>query len=339
MCGESKIRQWNGCPVYSLSKNIKVKFNHNKLSTPVYSSGKKISEVLKSERPDVIHVQMPYSPLMAQRVINKARKYSVIIGTFHVLPSGRLSRVGTKILRLIQHQSLRKIDKKISVSGPAQQFAEECYGIKSIIIPNMVDLRRLNLKHRPEINKNEIVFLGRLVKRKGCEELIRTFKLLSTQNPEARLTIAGAGPEEIKLKRLVYRLGISDKVKFLGYISELGKAGLLARAQIACFPSLYGESFGIVLIEAMAAGAKTILGGDNPGYESILREKKSMLVDPTDTPAFAIRLERFLTDDKLATEIHSWQQENVGKYDVNVVGQQLLDIYNQEIAKKSINKA
>lgn len=339
LCGESLTKQWAGGKAYSLSRNLTVNFNGNKLSTPIYSSAKKITQALNQEKPDVIHVQMPYSPFMAQRVIKRACKKSAIVGTFHILPSGYVTSIGTKILGFIQYWSLKKIDQKISVSAPAREFSKKTYGIESVVIPNTVDVASMRLKVKPKTNQNEIVFLGRLVKRKGCEELIRAFKLLSLQQPSAILTIAGRGPEAPRLEKLVVELGIADKVNFLGYVEEAQKAQLLARAQVACFPSLYGESFGIVLIEAMAAGARTVLGGDNPGYRSVLGEKEVLLINPADIDQFALRLQKLMTDNNLAAEIYDWQQKNVSKYDINVVGRQLLGIYEQAIANRSTNKA
>ena len=109
---------------------------------------------------------------------------------------------------------------------------------------------------------------------------------------------------------------------------------MLAGAAIACFPSLHGESFGIVLIEAMAAGAGVVLGGANPGYKTVLGGRPETLVDPKNTRQFAKRLEKFLTDAQLAAQIHSWQQSHVKRYDINEVGPSLVKVYYQAIAKQ-----
>jgi phosphatidylinositol alpha-mannosyltransferase len=177
------------------------------------------------------------------------------------------------------------------------------------------------------------VFLGRLVQRKGCEQLIVAFANLSRRIPEAELVIAGTGPQREKLKKLTKASGLEGRISFLGYIDEKDKPGLLASADIACFPSLYGESFGIVLLEAMAAGAGVVLGGDNPGYRSVLGDQPDLLIDPADTDAFTGKLEQLLEDRRLHRRLHKWQSEAVKQYDIEVVGPKVVDLYRSSIAK------
>jgi phosphatidyl-myo-inositol alpha-mannosyltransferase len=331
LVGETKLTQWAGGPVYSLAKNQTVYFNGNKLSMPVAADVKQLRQVLDQEKFDVLHVMMPYSPIMAQRVINAAGADTAIVGTFHIYPSGVLSNVGSHLLRRIYGKSLSKFGAVASVSSAAAGFAKQAYGLDSQIIPNPVDVQKFAAAKQSQ--KNRIVFLGRLVKRKGCRELIEAFALLSGRLPEAKLVIAGDGPARQALEKLVSRLGISDKVEFAGFIDEADKPGLLASAAVACFPSLYGESFGIVLIEAMAAGAGVVVGGDNPGYRSVLGQQPVLLFNPRDKDSFAAKLQEFLEDDKLRRQLHDWQQVQVKQYDINVVGKQLLELYETAIAR------
>src|SRR4051812_32795340 len=91
LVGQTKMIQWSGGKVYSLSKNQKVIFNGNRLSIPIAASSRKIKKVLAEENFDILHVQVPYSPFMAQKVIKSAGENTAIIGTFHVAPLGFLS--------------------------------------------------------------------------------------------------------------------------------------------------------------------------------------------------------------------------------------------------------
>jgi len=333
LVGQTKMEVWAGGKVCPLSKNIKVSFNGNKMSIPLPGKTSVIKSVLARENLDVVHVQIPYSPFMAQKVIKIARRNSVVVGTFHVFPASRLAVVGAKLLYLVQARSLKKFDRVLSVSSAAAKFAKDAFHLSTQPSSNIVDLA--GFKQPPNASQAQhIVFLGRLVKRKGCQQLIEAFDLLQKKVPEARLTIAGDGPERAALQKIVKQKNLQDSIKFIGFIDEKDKPKLLASAAIACFPSLYGESFGIVLIEAMAAGAGIVLGGDNPGYRSVLGGQETLLVDPRNQTALADRLEHLLKDDKLARQLHNWQLEQVKQYDVNVVGRQILDIYNQEIAKK-----
>lgn len=333
LVGETKINLWAGSQVYSLSKNLKVRFNGNRVGTPLFASKKKIDEVLAKHDFDILHVQMPYSPLFAGRVIKLVGSKTAVVGTFHILPANPLTRLGCKLLRLFYLSSLKRFSRIVSVSQPAADFARQSMGINSAVLPNAVELDRFS-QARTKPQPNHIVFLGRLVKRKGCEELIRAYAYLKSGGSDATLTIAGDGPERIKLEAIVEKSGLEQSVKFIGSINEKDKPDILAKASIACFPSLGGESFGIVLIEAMAAGAGVVIGGNNPGYGSVLGERPETLFDPREKIKFAAQLKKFLTDTKLVQDIHNWQQEHVQQYDTEVVGPKILEVYVQAIAKR-----
>ncbi len=334
LVGETKMGQFAGGEVYSLSKNQTVNFNGNRLSIPLPANRRKIKQVLSGQRFDVVHVQVPYSPFMAKHVLAELPAQTAVVGTFHIYPSALWADIGARFLRLLLNNSLRKIDYMLAVSPPAAAFAQKTFGISAEVLPNMVDVARF-IKSTKKIKKDgkQIVFLGRLVERKGCEQLLKAFNQLIKTMPEVSLTIAGDGPLRHKLERYVQQKGLDKDVKFLGYISEENKAALLSSADIACFPSLYGESFGIVLIEAMAAGARVVLGGNNPGYASVLGEQKELLVNPKDTKQFTNRSQLLLTDNQLAEKLHKWQSAQIVKYDVKTVGPQIEKIYHAAIAK------
>lgn len=340
LVGQTKMEQWRGEKVYSLSRNVRVSFNANKLSTPLPANRKRIKQILSDEKFDVLHVQMPHSPFMAGRIIKAARKNTVIIGTFHILPAGKLSVWGSHFLKMLYGKSLKYFDYIASVSKPASVFAKQAYGIDSEVIPNTVNIHQFETKHRElsPLPFRRVVYLNRLVERKGCKQLIEAFALLLKSLPTTRLLIASDGHQRRKLEKLVSRLELSNNVKFLGFVSEADKPRLLANADIACFPSLYGESFGIVLLEAMASGASVVLGGNNPGYASVLSEQPLLLINPKDTQAFAVRLERLLTEKATIEGLHAWQLEHVKQYDVSTIGAQYLDVYNTAIANRGKNR-
>ena len=295
LVGETELKEWAGGKVYSLSKNQKVTFNGNQARIPLISKKNNIKKVLEKEHFDVLHVQAPYSPFMAQRVMRLANKKTIIIATFHVAPMGMLPRIGGRLLRLIYGKSLKRFDQIYSVSTEAAEYAKSAFGVESEILPNVIDVERFNKAHKStKLNKNTVVFLGRLVKRKGCRELIDAFTLLYQQNSKVKLLIGGKGPEVEELKNLVIKNDLNDVVNFLGFIEEKDKPALLASAHIACFPSISGESFGVSLLEAMAAGKGVVLAGDNPGYRTILKGRSAMLVNPKNKLAFAGRLSELL---------------------------------------------
>jgi len=332
LVGETTIDGYSGGKVYSLAKNVAVVFNGNRLSIPLPASRKKIRRALKDARPDVLHVQVPYSPFMSQKVIN-TNKHAAIVGTFHIFPASRLVGFSAHFLRLAYGRSLKRFDSIRSVSPPAQDFARGAFKIDSQILPNMVDVKAYKAVNA-KVDPKKIVFVGRLVERKGCRYLIQAFANLAKSQPDIKLVIAGHGEQLAELKQMCKDLNIKDRVEFLGFVSEQEKMKLLASAAVACYPSLYGESFGIVLIEAMAAHAAVVVAGDNPGYHSVLEGKPETLVDPKNIDDFALKLGNALNDKVLRQQLLSRQAELVKKYDVEVVGPQVEEWYAGAIANK-----
>lgn len=307
--------------VHSLGRFVNVTFNNNNVRTPLPASRRAIKKLLNTEQFDVLHIMLPYSPFLAKHVINYASPHTAVIGTFHILPASKLHGYSNTGLRILLGRSLKRFDKIAAVSEPAIHFARKAYGINAIYIPNPIvtsDFRsgkRLSAYGR---NKLNIVFLGRLVQRKGILQLIKAYNALDDDAAKrTRLIIGGKGPLRQKAKKMVHH---NRNVIFTGYVSEKEKADFLKSADIAVFPSISGESFGIVLVEAMAAGAGVVLGGSNPGYKSVLGPQPYLLFDPKDTIGFATHMKLFIDDEKLRNQMHEWQQEAVGQYDISVVG-------------------
>ena len=313
--------------VHSMARNVRVRFNQNRLSIPLPTRKSLIVQKLAQLDLDVLHVQMPYSPLFAGRVVGATPKKTKVVGTFHIVPASWLHSAGARSLELMNRRTLRRFDSIVSVSPAAAQFAKTVFGISSVIVPNAVDMHKI--KHSPTFRSTpHIVFLGRLVERKGCQYLLAALAQLQSQySGEYAVTIAGKGPLGDKLQEYAQKKQLKN-VSFLGFVAEDEKPALLGSADIAVFPSTGGESFGIVLIEAMAAGARVVLGGDNVGYRSVLGDFPDLLVDVRNTKAFADTLQNYLENAKLRIEVSKWNAKAVQQYDITVVGSHLLKIYN-----------
>lgn len=326
LAGETKRKDIDG--VYSLSNNLRVSFNGNGLSTPKPASTQKIREVLKSEKFDILHVQAPYSPFMAAKIVKLAPKRTIIVGTFHILPYGIVTNIGTRLLGIYLNRNLKRFNAFISVSKPAQVFAAKSFSIPSEVIPNPVDVAKFKPKKntRPRKDKKlKVLYLGRLVPRKGCHLLLEALTLMDASQLE--VDICGNGPMRESLENFVRDNNLENIVTLHGFISDEDKVKFMQGADIAVFPSTSGESFGIVLIEALAAGAGVVIGGDNPGYRSVLGSVPSSIIDAKDPSKLARHLEKLINDKKLRQEIHVEQQSLVDRYDVNAVGKQILKIY------------
>ncbi len=317
---------------HSLSKNHKVKFNGNIMRIPAPASKKKIRALLDDQDFDVLHVQAPYSPFMAGRVISAAPKDTRIVSTFLIAPGSRVAELGNVALGAITRRTTNRIESHIALSPVAQQLARGAYGAETRIIPSPVELEefRQAVAMEKPAGVQRILFLGRLVERKGCDLLLDA--LAEAERLEGfpganglELLVAGDGPLREQMEEKAKKL--RTPVKFLGFIDEDDKAPLLASADLVTFPATGGESFGIVLIEACAAGSGVVLAGDNPGYRSTFADNEDVLVDPADTQEFARRIHRSLTDAEFASETHAWLQEHVQQFAAPAVVDQILEVY------------
>jgi phosphatidyl-myo-inositol alpha-mannosyltransferase len=338
ICGESHRTDIDG--IYSIAKNIRVRFNGNVLSIPLPVRKKKIINLLTAMSLDVLHVQAPYSPLFAARVIRLLPNDVRVVATFHILPFLKVHSFGNRLLGLLCRRSIKRVNSWVSVSKPAADFLKKSWDINSVIIPNTVDIatiksycvvsRNVTKKSKNNTAAVNIVFIGRLVKRKGCLELLHAYRLLQKKIPYVQLTICGDGPLRKKLQQYTAKYDLCH-VNFAGFVSEKSKYRYLSTADIAIFPSLSGESFGIVLIEAMAAGTKTVIGGDNPGYGSVLTNgMSSQLINPRDSGAFSELLFDYCSNSDLRMSTYQKQQSYVKRFDVTLVGRKLLELYHSD---------
>lgn len=324
---------------HSMSRNIRVRFNGNRLTMPLPTSKRRLREFLRSEQFDVLHVQVPYSPFMGHRLIMTAPRRTAIVGTFHIAPNNRLVSIGNRALGVWSRRSLKRFDAMLSVSPAAAAFARQTFGIESDILPNVIDYGRFHaaqpLKKYSD-DRLTILFLGRLVPRKGCLQLLKAAHELSKQQdlPGFRVLVCGTGPLERRLRQYARDNRLGGIVELAGFVSEEYKPRYYASADIAVFPSVGGESFGIVLLEAMASGRAAVLAGDNAGYRSVLSSRPELLFRPRDITDLKIHLERYLQDAGLRKETKRWGADFTKRFDVNVVGKQLLKVYAEALHKR-----
>lgn len=316
--------------LHSLSNNTNVRFNGNRLSIPLPVKRDKLKRLLNEEKFDVLHLQMPYSPLFGARLLEVAPSSTKLVATFHILPLGHMQSVGTRLLSAYLRKSQKRLSHIWAVSPPAADFARSM-GIETTVLPNVVKVSDFE-DSKPFYEYKDyftIVFLGRLVPRKGCRNLLEAIHGWHDAPKNLKVIICGDGPQSDDLKQFVASNRLRDTVDFVGFISEADKPRYLASADIAIFPSLGGESFGIVLLEAMASGSGVALGGNNPGYSSVLATLPQTLFDPKNATELTNRLRLFVEDTQLTRTLHKDQQELVKQFDVSVVGKKLLSYYQE----------
>lgn len=325
--------------VHSLSRNLRVRFNRNRMSVPMPVRRRALRRLLAAEAFDVLHVQMPYSPFLAGRIIKAAGPQTGVVGTFHIAPHSRLVAAANWMLRWFIDGSIRRFDEIMSVSAVAQDFAWRTFGIESALVPNCASLEPFfeakPLKQYRQVPT--IVFLGRLVERKGCLHLLAAVAQLQRAKavrPPYQVIICGTGPLEGSLRNFVRQHQLQDVVTFAGYISEADKPRYLASADVAIFPSTGGESFGIVLLEAMAAARGAVLAGNNPGYASVMASRPEVLFDPSNAAQLADMLAQLLNDPAARQAVHDWQRSYVTKFDVANVADDVRTLYDSALHKR-----
>jgi phosphatidyl-myo-inositol alpha-mannosyltransferase len=328
--------------VHSLTRNVGVRFNGNRLTIPLPARRRQLRQLLERQQFDVLHVMMPYSPMMAAKVIRLAPEQTAITGIFHILPQSALVRWATHALGWWLWRSLRRFDKIYATSSASRIFAGNAFRRHDVeISPNVVslkDFRGAKPFERYRDDAATIMFLGRLVPRKGCQTLLEAAALLKQDYAhDFRLVICGKGPLEQDLKAQAAELGLDNITEFTGFITEEDKPRYLASADIAVFPSTGGESFGIVLIEAMAAGRAVVLAAGNAGYAAVMEPRPQQLFAPGDAAGLAGQLKFFLEGKPPAAAARAWQEQYVKQFDTPTVGQQLLEDF-RVIRHKKLQK-
>lgn len=274
-----------------------------------------IDTLLDYEQFDVLHFHEPWVPMLNRQILSRSSAANV--ATFHAkLPDTAMSRTMAKVVTPYTKPLLKYIDEFTAVSDAAAGWIRSLTDAPVHIIPNGINLPEYKFKAQrtPAGKPKTIFYIGRLERRKGVKYLLRAMQVLQQKAPDVRLVLAGDGPDREKLEALTAELSLQH-VTFLGYVDDAKKQELFHNADLFCSPAIFGESFGIVLLEAMACGLVTV-AGNNPGYASVMQGVGNIsLVDPKDTPAFAERLHMLLFTDDLRKVWQSWAKKYIQQFD------------------------
>lgn len=298
------------------------------------AAGDEIDAILEQEKFDILHFHEPWVPLLSRQILGKSS--AVNIATFHAkLPETATSKAIANAVTPYTRSVLKQLQVLTAVSDAAAEFVRTLTKEPIEIIPNGVNLEHFKQKkqHEPSETKT-ILYLGRLEKRKGVDYLLDAYEQLRVDHGNVRLQIAGSGVKLKTLQKTVEQYSIPD-VEFLGFVSEAEKLELMRNADLYCSPALYGESFGIVLLEAMATGTP-VVAGNNPGYASVMLGRGRLsLVDPKSTNDFAQRLELMLFDDEIRHLWKSWAHSEVKKYSFENIASQYEAVYKEALSTHS----
>lgn len=268
---------------------------------------------------DLVHVHEPMIPAVALTACLAAE--APLVGTFHMFASRpRWYRPFAPLAR-------RVIPRRIAVSEAARWHVARTVPGDYRIIPNGIPYDAL-ASQQTERADDLVLFVGRPEPRKGLPALLEAFSRLTSA---ARLEIAGATEDDLADLGHDLPPGLRGRIRALGVIDDEQLFALLARAALVCVPSLQGESFGMVLVEAMAAGAPVVASAV-PGYSSVLSNDEGRLVPPGDAAALAAALDELLADGRLRREMGERGRSAARRYDWSRVGREILDVYESVLS-------
>ncbi|GAA2223537.1 glycosyltransferase family 4 protein [Streptomyces nogalater] len=271
---------------------------------------------------DVVHIHEPTSPSLGLLTCWAAS--GPIVATFHT--SNPRSRAMIAAYAILQ-AALEKISARIAVSEYARRTLVEHLGGDAVVIPNGVDVDFFaKAEPRPEWQGGTIGFIGRIDEpRKGLPVLMRALPGILAARPDTRLLVAGRGDEQAAVADLPAEL--RPRVEFLGMISDEDKARLLRSVDLYVAPNTGGESFGIILVEAMSAGAP-VLASDLDAFVQVLDQGEAGEVFANeDADALSEAAVRLLGDPARLAELRARGSAHVRRFDWSTVGADILSVY------------
>ena len=288
----------------------------------------RVRVALRRARADVIHVHEPFTPSTTLFASISARV--PVVATFHASVHSRVYRIAGIPLRPLW----KKLAVKIAVSQAARDTVEGVFGPGVRIIPNGVDVAHYADIGPPPRTGREVLYFGRLETRKGPQVLAQALPALFKQVPDAHVVIAGDGPLREKLDDAIPE-SIRKNVILTGHFDEADRLALLSASTVVALPALGGESFGITLAEAMAAG-RPVVASSIPGYSAVARGGlDALLVAPGDPDALAGALASLLLDPARAKALGAAARERARTFDWPVVAGQIEEAYDEAISARS----
>ncbi len=290
--------------------------------------------LLQQEQFDLIHLHEPLMPALPLTVLRHSNTTNV--GTFHAFRNTPLTYFyGKPILRPF----FRKLHGHITVSSAAREFVGEYFPADYRVIPNGIDYPRFFRRYEPlpqlADDRPTVLFVGRLEKRKGLKFLLRAWPMVLDRQPNARLVVVGRGRPLEGYRRFARRQGWSaDDVVFAGYVPAEDLPRYYQSCDVFCAPNTGQESFGIVLLEAMAAGAP-IVASAIPGFHDVVSNGlQGLLVEPRNPGALADALCRLLGNPELRASMRRAGQDTAQAYDWPRVAAQVLDYYAEVLERR-----
>ena len=292
-----------------------------------------VAAIVADEGFDVLHFHeplMPALPITMLRMSNTAN-----VGTFHAFAR---SNVGYFYGRPLLQPYLEHLHRAIAVSEPARAFVQRYFpAFPMRVIPNGVDVSVYRpglapIRHLRDECLN-VLFVGRLEKRKGLGDLLRAYRAMSMRIPQTRLIIVGDGLLRGRVESYVARHRLPNVV-VAGYVPDSVKPRYYNSADIFCAPATGAESFGIVLLEALASGLP-VVATEVPGYMSVLESgRDSVTVQPKNWRELAASLVILARDAELRRRLSDYAIQKARRYSWELVASEVIEVYQE--ARKAL---
>ncbi len=288
-----------------------------------------IKAILSHEKFDIIHLHEPLMPMLCTTVLRLADVPTV--GTFHASGGKPWYDLFTPAGKFLLNKWFKKLNGRIAVSEPALRYVSKYFPADYTIIPNGVDPRYF-CPDVPPIDKFSdgklnILFVGRLEKRKGLDYLLEAYREIKHEIPGSRLIIVGPGTRlHRKYEKQITRNGLKDVI-FIGHVAYDELPGYYKTAHIFCAPAIGRESFGIVLLEAMATG-KPIVATNIEGYTTVVTDgAEGLLVPPRNAKELSKAIISLMADETLRQQMGTKGRLKALDYDWERITQRLLNYY------------
>lgn len=285
---------------------------------------------LRDEDFDVIHLHEPLAP--GPTLTSVVFTSTPTVGTFHAAGTS----AAYFYLRPLTRWLGRQLSIRCAVSEDARDMASRALGGEYVLMYNGIDIARFAKADVWPTEAPTVLFVSRHESRKGLAVLLEALPYLPS---DVRLWVASDGPETARLRA---RFAGDDRVEWLGRITEEEKAQRLRTADVLCAPSLGGESFGMVLLEGMAAQTP-VIASDLPGYRNVARhEREALLVPPGDSRALATAIRRVLAEPEIAASLIAAGEARAAEFSMDRLAERYLALYERATRRSGLevdNKA
>ena len=291
-------------------------------------SWRRLRSAMRAFGPDVVHVHEPFTPSTSMLAALAAT--TPVVATFHSwLDRSRLMELSASVLRQVD----RRIDAAVAVSEAAASFARHVRRGSIEIVPNGVDVARFAQPVEPPEGLppgRKILWVSRLDPQKGFGVMVDAFARLARDLDDVSLLVAGDGRDRVALRSLPRHA--RNRVVPLGTVPHDELPRYHAAADVFCSPAVGQESFGLTLVEAMAAGVP-VVATDIPGYREVVRDGvDGLLVRPNDPEALAGAIRRVLSEPDLASRLVSAGRSRAETFSWDAVLPRLEAVYDRVLA-------